>query len=64
MCRGCAHERTCIGGCRESAFATFGDTTHVDPLVQMALDPEWRERMAQDVPQAVVPLRRLTESRS
>jgi pyrroloquinoline quinone biosynthesis protein E len=64
MCRGCAHERGCVGGCRESAFATFGDTRHVDPLVHMALDPSWRERIAQEVPQAVIPLRRLTEPRS
>lgn len=37
MCRGCRHEQSCNGGCKESAFATFGDHTHPEPLLWMAL---------------------------
>lgn len=36
VCRGCAYERSCQGGCKESAFASFGDHTHPEPLL-------WRE---------------------
>ena len=41
ICRGCKYERSCQGGCKESAFATFGDVTHPEPFRQMAMDPEW-----------------------
>ena len=37
ICRGCAYERSCQGGCKESAFATFGDHTHPEPLVWLYL---------------------------
>jgi len=37
MCRGCAYERSCQGGCKESAFATFGDHAHPEPLLWKAL---------------------------
>jgi radical SAM protein with 4Fe4S-binding SPASM domain len=36
VCRGCAYERTCRGGCKESAFASFGSMTHSEPLVHLA----------------------------
>ncbi len=38
MCRGCAYETTCQGGCKESAFATFGSLDHPEPLLFSALD--------------------------
>jgi radical SAM protein with 4Fe4S-binding SPASM domain len=63
MCRGCAYEHACQGGCKESAFATFGDHAHPEPLVWLAQHPEARQELAQAVPQAVVPLRRLLGSR-
>jgi pyrroloquinoline quinone biosynthesis protein E len=63
MCRGCAYEQSCQGGCKESAFATFGDHAHPEPLVWLAQHPEAREQLAAEVPQAVVPLRRLLGSR-
>jgi pyrroloquinoline quinone biosynthesis protein E len=63
MCQGCAYETTCIGGCGESAFATFGDRSHPDPLVWMTLDPDWRTSIEREVAQAVIPLRRLVEPR-
>lgn len=37
MCRGCAFERSCQGGCKESALATYGDHTHPEPLLWRAL---------------------------
>jgi pyrroloquinoline quinone biosynthesis protein E len=60
MCKGCAYERSCQGGCKESAFATFGDHAHVEPLIWLAQNPDWRDGIHEDVPQAVVPLRRVT----
>jgi PqqA peptide cyclase len=51
MCRGCAHERTCQGGCKESGFATFGDHAHPEPLLWLALNPEERERLVGQVPE-------------
>ncbi|MGC6494037.1 MAG: radical SAM/SPASM domain-containing protein [Myxococcota bacterium] len=45
MCRGCAYERSCNGGCKESSFATFGDHTHPDPFVWLALDPAARGQL-------------------
>jgi len=33
MCRGCAYETTCQGGCKESAYATFGSHEHPEPLL-------------------------------
>lgn len=38
VCRGCAYERSCQGGCKESGFATFGDLRHPEPLLHAALD--------------------------
>ena len=63
MCRGCAYERSCQGGCKESAFATFGDHAHPEPLLWLAQHPEARQQVAEAVPQAIVPLRRLLGSR-
>jgi radical SAM protein with 4Fe4S-binding SPASM domain len=63
ICRGCAYEQSCQGGCKESAFATFGDHAHPEPLLWLAQHPEAREQLAAAVPQAVVPLRRLLGSR-
>lgn len=37
VCRGCAYERTCQGGCKESALATYGDLRHPEPFLQQAL---------------------------
>jgi pyrroloquinoline quinone biosynthesis protein E len=42
LCKGCAYERSCNGGCKESGFATFGDATHPEPFVWLALHPEAR----------------------
>ena len=42
MCRGCAYERGCQGGCKESGYATFGDTAHPEPFLHAALTPAWR----------------------
>jgi len=65
MCRGCAYERSCQGGCKESAYATFGDHAHPEPLLWLAQQPEAaREALAQHVPQAVVPLRRVKTRRA
>lgn len=33
VCRGCAFERSCQGGCKESATATYGDPTHAEPFL-------------------------------
>jgi radical SAM protein with 4Fe4S-binding SPASM domain len=63
VCRGCAYERSCQGGCKESAFATFGDHAHPEPLLWLANNPQAREMLAAEVPQAVVPLRRVTTRR-
>jgi PqqA peptide cyclase len=60
MCRGCAHEHTCQGGCKESAFATFGDHAHPEPLVWMSMESRSREAITHEVTQAIVPLRRVT----
>jgi len=46
VCRGCAYERSCQGGCKESAFATFGDTAHPEPFLHLAHSPNWREDLA------------------
>lgn len=64
MCKGCAYERSCQGGCKESAFATFGDHAHPEPLIWMAQHPEWRDEVAQSVPQVFVPVGRLLERRT
>lgn len=42
ICKGCMYERSCQGGCKESAFATFGDTAHPEPFLHMARSPQWR----------------------
>ena len=42
MCRGCAYERGCQGGCKESGFATYGDLEHPEPFVHLARNPELR----------------------
>jgi radical SAM protein with 4Fe4S-binding SPASM domain len=41
MCKGCRYERSCQGGCKESAFATFGATNHVEPFIYQARNPNW-----------------------
>lgn len=33
MCRGCAYEQSCQGGCKESGHATFGDLKHPEPFL-------------------------------
>ena len=42
MCRGCPYERSCGGGCKESAYAAFGSLEGPDPLVWLALTPDER----------------------
>ena len=37
VCRGCAYERSCQGGCKESGLATYGDLRHPEPFLQQAL---------------------------
>jgi radical SAM protein with 4Fe4S-binding SPASM domain len=49
ICRGCRYERSCQGGCKESAFATFGDTAHPEPFLHMATEPGWREEVGVEV---------------
>ena len=44
MCRGCRYEHSCQGGCKESAFATFGDHAHPEPFVHMAMNPSAPEK--------------------
>ena len=39
VCRGCTHEKTCRGGCKESALATYGSLEHPEPFLQKALEP-------------------------
>jgi pyrroloquinoline quinone biosynthesis protein E len=55
VCRGCAFERSCQGGCKESAFATFGDRAAPDPLVWMAQNPDARDALPALVPQYAPP---------
>jgi PqqA peptide cyclase len=40
ICRGCAYEHSCQGGCKESGFAVFGDATHPEPLLWLATQGE------------------------
>ena len=40
VCRGCTHEQTCRGGCKESALATYGSLKHPEPFLHRALAPE------------------------
>ncbi len=51
MCRGCFYERSCQGGCKESAHATFGSHAHPEPLVWLAQDPARRVELAARVAQ-------------
>ena len=39
MCKGCAYETSCQGGCKESGFATFGDLSHPEPFVWQGKNP-------------------------
>jgi pyrroloquinoline quinone biosynthesis protein E len=55
MCQGCAYAASCQGGCKESAFATFGSHTHPEPLVWLAMDPLRRERLKGEVAQKPAP---------
>ena len=36
ICKGCAYQRSCVGGCKESSHAVFGEVAHADPLVWLA----------------------------
>ena len=45
MCKGCAYERTCQGGCKESAFAVFGDHSHPEPFLWLSLTESNRENL-------------------
>ena len=42
MCKGCAYERSCQGGCKESGFAVFGDHSHPEPFLWLSLDSSKR----------------------
>lgn len=35
-CRRCEHRERCQGGCKESAFAVFGDLAHAEPFLHRA----------------------------
>lgn len=37
VCRGCAYETSCQGGCKESGAATFGAATEPEPFLRQAL---------------------------
>ena len=43
MCRGCAHEAICAGGCKEAAVAVYGDPTVPEPILRDTIEPGWRE---------------------
>ncbi|MBT9558379.1 MAG: radical SAM protein, partial [Myxococcales bacterium] len=62
VCKGCAYERSCQGGCKESAFATFGSLAAMEPFLRLGLDPTARESMVAKVAQ--VPLTALSLSRT
>lgn len=36
-CRGCAYQKSCVGGCKESSHATYGSVDHADPMLHRAL---------------------------
>lgn len=55
MCRGCAYETSCQGGCKESGFATFGSHTHPEPLLWLGSDPSRLEALTADVTQKAPP---------
>lgn len=48
ICRGCAWETSCQGGCKESAFAMFGDLRAPEPLLRMAREPAWRDEVTRE----------------
>lgn len=57
LCRGCAYERSCQGGCKESGYAVFGDHQHPEPLLWLGIDPRARDGLPPDqdtVPASVV----------
>lgn len=37
ICRGCAYERSCQGGCKESGFAARGDLRALEPFIKRSL---------------------------
>ncbi len=45
MCKGCVYEQGCQGGCKESGFATFGDTAHPEPFLHLATSKQWRKKI-------------------
>jgi len=49
-CAVCPYRSSCTGGCKESSYAVFGECSHLDPLVYLALHPEARDELplAQD----------------
>lgn len=49
-CQGCAFQRSCVGGCKESSHAVFGEVGHLDPLVWLALRPAGSELPLRQVP--------------
>jgi len=59
MCQGCAYAAGCQGGCKESAFATFGSLDAVDPFIRLATDAAWRDEITQsfECPGAALGLR-------
>ena len=42
LCRGCAYETSCQGGCKESGFATYGDLLHPEPFLHLGHNPQLR----------------------
>lgn len=55
VCRGCAYERSCQGGCKESGYATFGSHAHEEPLLWLARDPSRLDALTEGVPQRPPP---------
>lgn len=43
VCRGCHHEASCAGGCKEAARAVYGDPTLPEPFLRDAVEPGWRD---------------------
>lgn len=63
MCRGCAYETSCQGGCKESGFAAFGSLTHPEPLIWLNQDPARLESFVGSVSQHEAPTVRGSSSK-
>lgn len=61
FCEGCAHRRSCIGGCGAAAAAVLGDPRGLDPIVAQHVDDAFRAKLrrARGEGEGFVPLGRL-----